>query len=448
MPTADDLTDLVDNPTETLAVEYKSSIDISETASKASLARHLAALANHGGGHLVYGFNDDLSVAAATEYPAVNHDSVAGVISAYLEPPFQCDVRVVTSRSGARHTVIVVPSHGPSPVCSKRGGPQDANGRPQGILVSTYYTRKPGPKSEPITTPADWQPIIRRCALSERAAILGAIDIALKGGDSEGDFEPRLRQWHEALARGYRDRLTTVGTQGILSHGYIQFSFAIHQNGENIEYNELLRVVERCNAESDAITRMHWGPLVMIHRDPFTPRSRTDADINNGELDFVEAALIEPDSAIGTSDMWRISGDGLVSLIKNWWEDTPHFREPPQTCFSPNWLARELGGFVLFARALASTFATATAVTFRCEWTGLKGRRPFDPQARWFLSGHPSEDERRVSTATVSLAELNNSWEAHVATLAGPVARATGISHVLNAFWFTGQAQAWANGRL
>jgi predicted HTH transcriptional regulator len=143
MATPDELTDLVDHPSETLAVEYKSVLDLSDNRSKANFARHVAALANFGGGYLVFGFNDDLTRGDQTEFPAIHRDAVAAIVKSYLDSVFQCDVRVVAAESGARHTVVVVPSHGSVPVCARRDGPQDTKGRPQGILSGRYYTKGP-----------------------------------------------------------------------------------------------------------------------------------------------------------------------------------------------------------------------------------------------------------------------------------------------------------------
>lgn len=44
-----DLTDLVDYPRETLDIELKDWIDLGDKVAQAKLARHIAALANHGG---------------------------------------------------------------------------------------------------------------------------------------------------------------------------------------------------------------------------------------------------------------------------------------------------------------------------------------------------------------------------------------------------------------
>ena len=290
-------------------------------------------------------------------------------------------------------------------------------------------------------------PVIRRCALSERAAILGAIDMALKGGNVADGIEARVREWHDGLTRAYQERMNAAGHSGLPQSGCMQFTFLIHQSGGEIDANQLPNEVEQCNFEVDNITHVHWGPFVFINNANFWPRPRISPDINNGEKEFLEAVLVDENDAISTADMWRISGDGLGSIIKRWWEDTPLFGEVPGFCLSPIWLANELGGFILFARFFANKFETATAVTFRCEWTGIRGRRPHDPQSRWIASGHVAEDDRRVSSATISMVELNNSWETTAANLAGPLVRAVGIGHVINASWFSTQARAWANRR-
>jgi hypothetical protein len=352
-------------------------------------------------------------------------------------------VRVVVAEGGARHTLITVPSHGALPICAKRDGPQDPKGRPQGIKSGTYYIRKPGPASEPILTPVEWAPLLRRCVLAERAAILGAIDMALKGERSEDAIETGLRRWHEVLQQSYRERLANAGRAQALAHGYTQFSFVVHHVGSGLANDDLLRVIERCNAQADAITRMHWGPFVVVHRDPMTPRFRTNPDLDNGEREFLEASLTEVPEEVNSRSMWRVSGDGFASLIKGWWEDSPSFGSLPKAYLSPIWLSTDIASCVLFARAFANSFEAATAVTFRCEWTGLKDRRPFDHGTRASLTGYPSQDERRVSERTISLAELNNSWETPASALIGPVARAVGASDLLTAERLTGQAASW-----
>jgi hypothetical protein len=198
--TPTELRELVDSPNETLGVEYKTWLDLADATVRADLARHVAAMANHGGGKIVLGISDDMASVGANPFvdTACNRDLIASIVKKHLEPPFQCDVHLVTSAGGTVHPVIVVPPHGSSPICAKAGGPQ-INGKQSGISQGTYYTRKAGPESAPILTPAEWAPIIRRCAMHERSAIIGALDLAIRGVSApEPSAVDTLKTWHDA----------------------------------------------------------------------------------------------------------------------------------------------------------------------------------------------------------------------------------------------------------
>jgi hypothetical protein len=111
--TRSDLQELVDGPNETLDVEYKEWLDLGTAEVRVDLARHIAALSNHGGGALVFGFTDAMAFAGTNQFVAVDRDAIAGIVKRYLEPAFQCDVRVVRSAVGNEHSVVLVPAHGP-----------------------------------------------------------------------------------------------------------------------------------------------------------------------------------------------------------------------------------------------------------------------------------------------------------------------------------------------
>lgn len=57
MPSSD-LSELVAGKSEDLGVEYKAWMDTSQPEVRAKLARHIAALSNHGGGYLIFGVDD------------------------------------------------------------------------------------------------------------------------------------------------------------------------------------------------------------------------------------------------------------------------------------------------------------------------------------------------------------------------------------------------------
>ena len=58
MMTVSDLADLIAGGNENLGVEFKAWMDTSDVEVRAKLARHIAALANQGGGYLVFGVDD------------------------------------------------------------------------------------------------------------------------------------------------------------------------------------------------------------------------------------------------------------------------------------------------------------------------------------------------------------------------------------------------------
>jgi hypothetical protein len=59
----DELKELLDDPSETPENEYKSWLDLTNPEQRADLARHVAALCNHGGGKIIFEFTDDLQYA-------------------------------------------------------------------------------------------------------------------------------------------------------------------------------------------------------------------------------------------------------------------------------------------------------------------------------------------------------------------------------------------------
>src|SRR5689334_2441258 len=88
-----DLAALVTAKSEALEVEYKSWMDTSVTEAAAKLARHLAAISNHGGGYLIFGVNDKTKEpegATALDPQLFGEDALSAIVKRYLDPRFQC----------------------------------------------------------------------------------------------------------------------------------------------------------------------------------------------------------------------------------------------------------------------------------------------------------------------------------------------------------------------
>ena len=114
-PIARRLADLLVDPHETLDVEHKEWIDIAgNNDHRATLAKALIALANHGGGFLIIGFAQTMQgIVPARNRPvnlsAYTPDTVNAVVAAYAEPSFHCDVNIVAGEDGLQYPIISIP---------------------------------------------------------------------------------------------------------------------------------------------------------------------------------------------------------------------------------------------------------------------------------------------------------------------------------------------------
>lgn len=421
---ADELSELVDSPEERLDVEYKAWLDLSETKHRAAIARHIAALANFGGGYIVFGINDDgQSCGPAPGGLSIDHDIVAGITRKYLEPPLHCDVRPVKAATGVEHLVIVVPPHGATPVCAKANGPE-VNGRVTAIVAGTYYLRKPGPESARIETAAEWRDVVRRCALHDRAAILAAVTAALSGGEAHGTQGRRtdlLARWSEAADRDYLEQLGGTEFVAPVRECRIQLSYRIETEAdETLPEAGLIDTLRQVAAEVDQHVQSGWSIFYVFSDAKMRPRWMSDPGADGDE--FLEANLITPDRELGF-DLWRVSPRGFATVIREFWEDTPQFQLKPRATLNPRIMARTLGELVRHAEAFGARFGSPVRVEFRCEWRGLKGRHLFIPNAIPFMTGR-AEVDHVITGGQWPIGALATDLVEIVSKLGGKVARA------------------------
>jgi hypothetical protein len=255
---------LLDDPNEVLEVEYKSWLDLSSNEVRANLARHIAALANYGGGSIVFGFTNTMQFAGPNQFPAprCDRDLIASIVKKYLEPTFQCDVRDIVSSSGNTHPIVIIPPHGAVPICAKASGPT-VNNKTVGIAQGVYYTRKPGPESERIQSAAEWAPIIRRCAMHDRGAIFGALDAALRGsGPASPTISDALKQWHDAAQVAFLKDVGNQPTRADLAKWNWQVSYAIERGDEQIlNLDSLLEILRQVHREVFDTVNSGWNMI-------------------------------------------------------------------------------------------------------------------------------------------------------------------------------------------
>ncbi|MFN3474770.1 MAG: helix-turn-helix domain-containing protein [Blastomonas sp.] len=431
---ANELTLLVDDPNETLAVEYKSWMLLDERKHQADLARHIAAIANFGGGSIVFGFDDDLEPSEPNPdaIAKLTRDVVSAIVKRYLEPAIQCDVAIITSFRGNRHPIIRVPAHGTVPIIAAKNGP-DPDGSVQGIAGATIYIRKPGPESAPVIAGTDLTELIRRCTLHDRASIIAAISSALPGGMTPTAKIPAIDLWHDAAEAEFMKRINALAPPIDLGKRRWQFSFGLQTaDSERLSFDALSKAMLEVNHEVRDTIETGWSMFYPFTKDELRPVWISDP-ASGDEQDFLQCSLVEHDTINNSSDFWRFSTLGMATLVCDYWEDRPRSRSSVPddiSIFDIEILRRNLIEFVRYARGMAERFGQASAMTFRCEWHGLASRIPVAGRQHSVV-GRAAQVSSRTSRGSWPIGELTNNWPAIVTQLGSPIARTFEISYHL-----------------
>lgn len=265
--------------------------------------------------------------------------------------------------------------------------------------VATYYVRKPGPESEAIIKASKWAPLIRRCALYERASILTALDLALRGASAGEPAVERLGTWHRSAAKAYQRDIVQHGAPVDVADRHFHFSYLITPSGGGPDLSTLKASLDRVNIAVDAEVPTGWGMFHVFHGDRGAS-FRTDPEIGEGTEEFLETNFIRDGSRVEATDLWRVSPSGIATIIRGYIEDSSGGARAGYQAgesFSPFWFIKLLGEFTLHAAIFAAEFEDSAQVLFRCEWLGLRGRALYDPQSRWTLQRVADDGRRRSS---------------------------------------------------
>ncbi len=441
-----DLKDLIENPRETLEIELKAWLDLHQPIQRAKLARHLAALANHGGGYLIFGFKDDLShdQNRPSSVENYNRDEFTGIVNRYLTPTFQCEVALVRDKNGEEFPVIRVPGHGRVPIAAKADGPKDDKGRIQGIKADTYYIRKPGPKSAPIIGAEEWGPLIRRCVRNDRDSLLSDFSALIQpSAQVAPDVPQQLAHWHQEGEKRFLQllpKLEKLHWPVAVKDNRYQLSYLISvDDSEAIPTDSLRQVLEKVNHEVRDTVWTGWSMFYLFSEPEIAPTLHPERSDGTGP-DVLETNLMAAgDFAMSFPDFWRVAPDGRASLIRAFPEDSVRSVSTSSreagTWLSPETVVRETTELVTHAKLLAKQFETATRVSFRCTWIGLEGRELAVSDPSIYLSpGRIARANKRTTEREWTAATLAADWPTIVAELACPVLRLFGLTHCSSAF--------------
>ena len=373
----DRLADLLIDPREALDLEVKNWLDLQgNKRDQATFAKAALALANHGGGFIVLGFEDDAGgLTEADKRPTMarySQDVVNGIVERYCDPSFHCEVHLVEANlAGSVFPVVKVPGGHRVPVRAKRSGPEGKIVRQNDI-----YMRKPGPRSEIPRTSQEWDELLSRCLGNRRDELASLIRRMLAGLDplpQRQDAEERLDQWtHKCFGRWcelVEDLPREVGSR--FPHGCYSFAYEVVGGAGSVALQELPEVLR-----ASVVRHTGWPPFWYPTKEEIAPYPFGGA---------VECWL-GADAATGATrdaahaDFWRIAPDALAYLLRGyeedgWDMDRAGLGVAPGTVFDvtlPVWRAGE--ALLHAARFTEKLLGHPATIRFAADYTGLASR--------------------------------------------------------------------------
>ncbi len=174
---------LVDDPAESLSVEFKNWIDLTTPQGIEKLVRAVLSIFNRGGGYFLVGFDDTssqpLPPPAGDLDTLYDRESIQQIISRYASAPVEVDTMLVPRTDGSgRFPVICVPTGVKSPVACKR----DIGGTKTGDLLFRTLQAN-GIVSTSKARPEDWPDIVQVCFENREADVGGFVRRQLAGLD-------------------------------------------------------------------------------------------------------------------------------------------------------------------------------------------------------------------------------------------------------------------------
>jgi hypothetical protein len=418
-----DLDDLLAEPRETLDIEVKEWLDITNNDHRATVAKEIIALANHGGGYLIVGFREgaDGAFMPAENSPANlevwSQDAIQSIVARYIDPAIQCRVSH-RPRPGTNilHPIIAVPGGQRIPVRAKAGSPSNV------LVPHRTYIRRAGPASEEPQTGEEWDRLLERCLQNRKSELQEAMRSILEGVVPVASprqptrLEELLQFEHAAIVRWS----SLVSPLPADSHsrfplGYVDFGAAIDGTFDTIPLPTLRDVIDR-----EVRNYSGWPPFVTINRAPFAPRA-VDGTVEFWRGTEEHDTFDKPDH----HDFWRVSPSGLFFTRRGYAEDSWVGRLEPGTGIditSPTW---KLGEAILevgfIARAL--NVDDDSNLILHCAWHGLAGRELVSERNpnRTVTPGRTAAQTSYEKTAVVRLGALPGSLPELVFEILSPL---------------------------
>lgn len=372
------------NPQETLDFEVKQWLDLSDPEHQGVVAKALIALENHGGGFLLFGYQDvDGTLVPDTNRPASLEpyltDAMNAIVKKRAEPAFHVEVTLQKHpTSGEEYPLVRVAGASRVPV---RSDSATAGGT---LRQNIYYVRAPGPESRAPINAAEWDSLLRRVLRNQRDELLDLLRSISGPGSIIGITpQPTEADQLEAFHAGSLDRWRELnaglpeGHAAKITKGFFVFSARGIGTRKSVGAQAILE------ANQSARRYTGWPTFVVDHQEPTRPK------LVNGAIEAWLANAPHPD--VGHADFWRIAPDGNFFLLRGYQEDSTDSMRgfaQPGTVLEVTLPVWRLGEFLLRIVDLGDVmFEDGYEVLVLCEWHGLAGRRLSVQNARRFLAG-------------------------------------------------------------
>ena len=373
------LADLLVDPREDLNFEVKNWLDLQgSNEDKATFAKAVLALANHGGGFVALGLLEaEEGIIEAEGRPATldgySQDLINGIVQNYCDPPFHCAVQLIPSPDGALFPIVIVPGGHRVPVRARRAGPH-------GNIVqhNAIYIRKPGPRSEMPQSAQDWDDLLARCLRNRRDEMFDQIRDLITGAVPQAEQPAkaeRLDEWIGATFERWR-ALTEPLPENVgprLIHGYYNFAYEIIGELRQIAHARLPEVLR-----ASVVRHTGWPPFWYPTREGIEPYP-IDGAVECWLGGDPQTPVEDRDPA--HSDFWRIHPEGLAFLLRGFEEDGMEAQAPgrepipPAAVFDVTLPVWRVGETLLQAERLAANlFEGPTTIRFVATYEGLAGR--------------------------------------------------------------------------
>jgi hypothetical protein len=421
---------LVMNPSESLTIEVKTWLDLSNDDEKANLLRAIAALRNHNGGHIVIGFDNASLQPDETRRPAdiavhYHIDFIQPLVAKYLSELFEIGVATVT-REGNLYPVITIPSGVRTPVSVRR----DLGTGTKAIKEHEIYVRTLRANHKPSSSKArhqDWGELMQHCFDNREADIgsflrrhLGSFnpEVLREFAAAISDANP-TRKTDEELAKDFlhesEARYATVKQEkpfDFPEHGTWEVALVIQGEAPSHELSEVLSLLRNHNPSYSG-----W-PVWM---DPSNLDKERPPFVFNGLYE----ALVVSNFLRNSIDYMRVDPRGKFFLLRSYDDDTStHERAPaPLTSLDivvPIWRTAEaIGVGLALARGWGFSSENST-LNFLFKWTRLSGRRLISwREYRWDTNRGKSSQDTVESFVQVPLDTPESAISGYVAQVLG-----------------------------